>query len=245
MEGLAYLHVALANEAPDDTASTLTWKGLKFSKGSTIHYLSLIAITLGVLGMANQASAAIKQGARGSEVESLQQRLQKLGYFKAGVTGYFGGVTKEAVREFQKDRGLQPDGIVGKDTQASLDEHQKKVSEPTQSAQEVWRLGERDAKVSEIQQQLEDSGFAIPARKDGIFDEATQEAVRQFQQAKGLKVDGIVGPQTLAALPKLKSDEALSETKTKQAEPTPKQKEPNPWYYDESAPLEPFIRKSN
>jgi peptidoglycan hydrolase-like protein with peptidoglycan-binding domain len=242
MEGLAYLHVALANEAPEDPASTLTWKGLKLSKGSTIHYLSLIAITLGVLGMANQASAAIRQGDRGSEVESLQQRLQKLGYFKAGVTGYFGGVTKEAVREFQKDRGLQPDGIVGKDTQASLDEHQKQVSESTQ---EVWRLGERDAKVSEIQQQLEDAGFAIPARKNGIFDEATQEAVRQFQQAKGLKVDGIVGPQTLAALPKLKSDKDLSETKIKQAEPTPKQKEPNPWYYDESAPLEPFIRKSN
>jgi peptidoglycan hydrolase-like protein with peptidoglycan-binding domain len=242
MEGLAYLHVALANEAPDDTASTLTWKGLKLSKGSTIHYLSLIAITLGVLGMANQASAAIRQGDRGSEVESLQQRLQKLGYFKAGVTGYFGGVTKEAVREFQKDRGLQPDGIVGKDTQASLEEHQKQVSEPSH---EVWRLGERDAKVSEIQQQLENAGFGIPARKDGIFDEATQEAVRQFQQAKGLKVDGIVGPQTLAALPKLNSDKDLSETKTKQAEPASKQKEPNPWYYDESAPLEPFIRKSN
>lgn len=242
MEGLAYLHVALANEAPDDPASTLTWKGLKLSKGSTIHCLSLIAITLGVLGMANQASAAIKQGDRGSEVESLQQRLQKLGYFKAGVTGYFGGVTKEAVREFQKDRGLQPDGIVGKDTQSSLDRHQKEVSESTQ---EVWRLGERDAKVSEIQQQLEDAGFAIPARKNGIFDEATQEAVRQFQQAKGLKVDGIVGPKTLAALPKLKSDKDLSETKIKQAEPTPKPKEPNPWYYDESAPLEPFIRKSN
>lgn len=242
MEGLAYLHVALANEAPDDTASTLTWKGLKLSKGSTIHYLSLIAITLGVFSMAHQASAAIKQGARGSEVESLQQRLQKLGYFKAGVTGYFGGVTKEAVREFQKDRGLQPDGIVGKDTQASLDEHQKEASESTQ---EVWRLGERDAKVSEIQQQLDVAGFAIPARKDGVFDEATQEAVRQFQQAKGLKVDGIVGPQTLAALSKLNSDKDLSETKTKQAEPTPKQKEPSPWYYDESAPLEPFIRKSN
>lgn len=242
MEGLAYLHVALANEAPENTASTLTWKGLKLSKGSTIHYLSLIAITLGVLGMANQASAAIRQGDRGSEVESLQQRLQKLGYFKAGVTGYFGGVTKEAVREFQKDRGLQPDGIVGKDTQASLDEHQKEVSESTQ---EVWRLGERDAKVSEIQQQLEDAGFAIPARKDGIFDEATQEAVRQFQQANGLKVDGIVGPQTLAALPTAKTNEDLSETKTKQAEPKPKQKEPSPWYYDESAPLEPFIRKSN
>ncbi|HEY9729962.1 MAG TPA: peptidoglycan-binding protein [Chroococcales cyanobacterium] len=242
MEGLAYLHLALANEAPEDTASTLTWKGLKLSKGSTVYYLSLIAITLGVFGMANQASAAIKQGARGFEVKSLQQRLQKLGYFKADVTGYYGGVTKEAVREFQKDRGLQPDGIVGKDTQSSLEEHQQEVSE---SAQGVWRLGDRDAKVSEIQQRLEDAGFAIAARKDAVFDGATQEAVRQFQQAKGLKVDGIVGPRTLAALPTAKTNEDLSETKTKQEEPTTKQKEPNPWYYDESAPLEPFIRKSN
>lgn len=243
MEGLAYLHLALANEAPEDTASTLTWKGLKLSKGSTIHYLSLIAITLGVFGMANQASAAIKQGDRGSEVESLQQRLQKLGYFKADVTGYFGGVTKEAVREFQKERGLQPDGIVGKDTQASLEEHQQQ--EVSESTQGVWRLGDRDAKVSEIQQRLEDAGFAIAARKDAVFDGATQEAVRQFQQAKGLKVDGLVGPQTLAALPTAKTNEDSSDTKTKQEEPTPKQKEPSPWYYDKSAPLEPFIRKSN
>lgn len=243
MEGLAYLHLALANEAPEDTASTLTWKGLKLSKGSTIHYLSLIAIMLGVFGMANQASAAIKQGDRGSEVESLQQRLQKLGYFKADVTGYFGGVTKEAVREFQKERGLHPDGVVGKDTQASLEEHQQQ--EVSESTQGVWRLGDRDAKVSEIQQRLEVAGFAIPARKDAIFDGATQEAVRQFQQAKGLKVDGVVGPQTLAALPTAKTNEDLSDTKTKQEEPKSKQKEPSPWYYDESAPLEPFIRKSN
>jgi peptidoglycan hydrolase-like protein with peptidoglycan-binding domain len=126
----------------------------------------------------------------------------------------------------------------------SLEEHQQQ-QEVSESTQGVWRLGDRDAKVSEIQQRLEVAGFAIPARKDTVFDGATQEAVRQFQQAKGLKVDGIVGPQTLAALPTAKTNEDLSETQTKQAEPTPKQKEPSPWYYDESAPLEPFIRKSN
>jgi peptidoglycan hydrolase-like protein with peptidoglycan-binding domain len=244
MEGLAYLQLALANEAPEDTdytASALTWKGLKRSTGSTIHLLSLIAVTLGVVGIANQASAAIRQGDRSSEVEALQQRLQKLGYFKANATGYFGGVTKEAVREFQKDQGLKPDGIVGKETQASLEEHEQEV---TKSPQGVWRLGDRDEKVGEIQKRLEEAGFSIAARNDGTFDEATQEAVRQFQQAKGLKVDGIVGPKTLAALPEPKTKEDLPKTKTNQEESTPKQKQPTTWYYDESAPLEPFIHKS-
>ncbi|MBW4547778.1 MAG: peptidoglycan-binding protein [Symplocastrum torsivum CPER-KK1] len=35
---------------------------------------------------------------------------------------------------------------------------------------------------------------------DGIYGSNTRNAVRQFQQRSGLRVDGIVGPQTRAAL---------------------------------------------
>jgi murein L,D-transpeptidase YcbB/YkuD len=49
--------------------------------------------------------------------------------------------------------------------------------------------------VQELQQQLKELGYD-PGASDGIYGEQTASAVRRFQEAMGLDVDGIVGPQT-------------------------------------------------
>lgn len=56
-------------------------------------------------------------------VAQVQQRLLDLGYDlgSLGADGVFGPATDRAVRAFQKDRGLEDDGIVGKLTCAALD----------------------------------------------------------------------------------------------------------------------------
>jgi peptidoglycan hydrolase-like protein with peptidoglycan-binding domain len=55
--------------------------------------------------------------------------------------------------------------------------------------------------VRRLQAALLQAGFNIGSEKpDGFFGEKTDKAVRQFQQQKRLKVDGIVGQQTLQAL---------------------------------------------
>ena len=54
-------------------------------------------------------------------------------------------------------------------------------------------------KVQALQQRLSDLGFD-PNGIDGHFGPGTEAAVRAFQQANGLDVDGKVGPQTSAAL---------------------------------------------
>lgn len=61
------------------------------------------------------------------------------------------------------------------------------------------RIGSRGQEVTNIQTRLSRWGYYKGAI-DGIFGYQTYRAVRQFQYKNGLKVDGIVGPQTLAAL---------------------------------------------
>jgi GH24 family phage-related lysozyme (muramidase) len=52
--------------------------------------------------------------------------------------------------------------------------------------------------VQQLQLALQKAGFNLDA--DGIFGKATEAAVRQFQEQKGLEVDGIAGLATFSAL---------------------------------------------
>jgi peptidoglycan hydrolase-like protein with peptidoglycan-binding domain len=52
--------------------------------------------------------------------------------------------------------------------------------------------------VRHVQEVLKSKGLLSSA--DGIFGPQTADAVARFQQTKGLKADGIVGPATYAAL---------------------------------------------
>ena len=60
-----------------------------------------------------------KRGSRGEIVRQIQKALAGAG-LRVIVDGNFGTITEEAVREFQKKKGLTPDGIVGTATLALL-----------------------------------------------------------------------------------------------------------------------------
>lgn len=60
-----------------------------------------------------------KRGSRGEIVRQIQKALAGAG-LRVIVDGNFGPITEEAVREFQKKKGLTPDGIVGPATLALL-----------------------------------------------------------------------------------------------------------------------------
>ncbi|WP_034300995.1 L,D-transpeptidase family protein [Bacillus cihuensis] len=62
----------------------------------------------------------LKRGSKGAEVIELQKQLTSLGYSTNGNDGIFGPATEKAVKEFQKNRKLQADGIVGSMTKKAL-----------------------------------------------------------------------------------------------------------------------------
>jgi putative peptidoglycan binding protein len=65
-------------------------------------------------------SATLTLGDRGGPVGRLQRALATLGFDPGTPDGNFGRHTQDAVIAFQKDRGLQPDGIVGQNTARAL-----------------------------------------------------------------------------------------------------------------------------
>ncbi|WP_188208240.1 C40 family peptidase [Alkalibacillus aidingensis] len=62
----------------------------------------------------------LQVGAENEQVRSLQSNLNTLGYFNQQSTGYFGSVTEQSVKSFQRDYGLSATGVVDGNTQDQI-----------------------------------------------------------------------------------------------------------------------------
>lgn len=80
--------------------------------------LLTLAMLLSVCGVS--AAGLSKIGSRSEEVRAVQQALKEKGYYNYAVDGIFGTRTRYAVVSFQKDNGLDPDGIAGEKTLKAL-----------------------------------------------------------------------------------------------------------------------------
>jgi peptidoglycan hydrolase-like protein with peptidoglycan-binding domain len=147
-------------------------------------------------------------GDKGEDVIQLQKDLIELGYNLDpwGADGDFGKDTDKAVRAFQKKSNLDVDGWVGKNTYAAIEkalaEKRKPAPAPAPALVEL-QLGSQGTEVIELQKKLLKLGYDLsPWGADGDFGQKTDVAVRAFQKDNNLDVDGIVGPNTLAALDK-------------------------------------------
>lgn len=137
----------------------------------------------------------LKKGMKGDDVRELQKLLNKAGDDIA-VDGNFGAKTQEAVKVFQSRRGLKADGIAGKDTIAAL------LDVPVAwSIIRELSVGAQGWDVKHLQTALIAAGYSVGLTGvDGDFGRRTLIAVNAFQKAKGLKVDGVVGKNTVEAL---------------------------------------------
>ena len=92
-------------------------------------------------------------------------------------------------------RGEQRDALIGHLL------HTIRVTIPTlETPQPILSVGERRPAVRELQLKLNAAGAVPPLKVDGIFGPLTRAALIEFQEASSLTGDGIVGAATWAAL---------------------------------------------
>lgn len=100
-------------------------------------------------GATSQGAAAapvLRLGSEGPEVVLAQHLLYQLGLMADAPDGMFGPATLEAVRQFQRERGLAVDGVVGKATWADLEEavfSQTTRVHVVQPGETLWEIGIR------------------------------------------------------------------------------------------------------
>jgi YVTN family beta-propeller protein len=84
------------------------------------------------------SSVELERGSKGSQVTSLQKKLQAAGYFDGPVTGYYGPLTQEAVTKFQQAKGLTAHGVADEETLKALESGSGASAPPKKAApQEV------------------------------------------------------------------------------------------------------------
>jgi len=71
--------------------------------------------------------------------------------------------------------------------------------EETSSETALIQRGDVSTAVEDIQKELQNQGY-YTYNIDGIFGPITEQAVRDYQADQNIQVDGIVGPNTLAAM---------------------------------------------
>jgi hypothetical protein len=152
------------------------------------------------LGLAALVVCALAAGpaepakAGSADVAAVQVAMSGLGLYPHPVDGISGPWTVGAVESFQRSHGLTVDGIAGPQTRKALGWRggPDLGDRPLRTRQRGWD-------VASLQYLLSSRGFG-PGGFDGGFGPNTAAAVRRFQAAAGLEVDGVAGTATIAAL---------------------------------------------
>ena len=154
----------------------------------------------------------IQWESEGEDVRQYQQRLVELGYLEQKyVTGKFNQQTVLATKAFQTMNDLKVDGAAGPQSlkliysDDALDANGvragSKTSQNTDTVvSDVLTAGMSGEQVRALQSRLAELGYLSSSFVSGVYDAATQQAVRQFQTANGLTADGAAGSATQSRL---------------------------------------------
>jgi peptidoglycan hydrolase-like protein with peptidoglycan-binding domain/SH3-like domain-containing protein len=146
----------------------------------------------------------LRVGSRSPRVVQVEIRLQELRYVTPEFIpdDYFGTDTEQAVRNFQLWNGLPQTGTVDQATNDRLfstDAVPNPYQPPAPTYKEL-RLGMRDPDVRRLESRLQDLDYFRGLIPDDLFDQNTEEAVRNFQRRNGLPVNGVATVRTQEVL---------------------------------------------
>jgi len=143
----------------------------------------------------------LQRGSTGDAVEELELFLLAMGYGTVTPNQRFGSQTSGAVRAFQDDRGLLIDGVVGSRTRGEIALISSAAAHVgiLETTARLLASGARGTDVQSLQHLLGVLGFD-PGPADGVYGTRTTAAVKSFQKAKRLLVDGLFGSQSRGAM---------------------------------------------
>ena len=154
----------------------------------------------------------LQQGSSGDEVLRVQQALNNVSQQYPSIPvivedGIYGSATTAAVRAFQRQFGLNADGIVGPQTweriftvSTQIDQGEEPGEDMPPYPGTLLQIGSRGEAVRFMQNRLREISIYYPSipviAADGIYGSNTAAAVRAFQEMMGITADGIIGQQT-------------------------------------------------
>lgn len=178
-------------------------KGLTADGVAGTKTLNAIAAAVDKAGGSSSGSSStnMKLGSTGAAVSALQQNLTTLGYYYGDVTGHYGNLTQQAVKKFQKAKGLTQDGVASTATLNAITSALKNagVDVGPGTVATTLREGDKGTAVTELQTMLKKLNYYYGS-VTGSFGSLTKQAVRKFQDDNKLTVDGVAGPATINKL---------------------------------------------
>ena len=207
------------NLAPDGIVGKATWYKIKQIYNAVKKVSELYSEGITISEVERIFSEALKRGNRGNDVRTIQYFLNFLAFFNdrlvdLNVDGIFGPATENAVKTFQREYGLTPDGIVGRATwYAILDAYYATLNSLPDEYRSYSSLlypgftittGSSGNVVNQLQTFLRviaQNNNAVPLiTADGIYGDRTKAAVAAVQKLSGIPQTGSVGPLTWNAI---------------------------------------------
>ena len=215
MENLAYLHLAFANQDEETTElislssvfKTAAAPNWQLFSSSAWKYMIPLVLTISILNNVSSVFA-LEKNDQGAAVNNLEQNW--ISQIATENNSHFANnLEQNQISEIETTNNqIISTAPINPATPNNIISVSNKRKNPN-----LLSKGDEGADVKVLQERLKIAGFYY-GNSTGIFGPITQEAVKRFQKAYQLTVDGVVGKSTLAKLPAV-TDENQTTTSRK------------------------------